>query len=93
MRKVLRWAGYILVGALAIFLVFAAWVWIASARELGRVYSGAGERIVRPAAGQAAEGERRLRILGCFGCHKAGLRGQLFLDEPAVALIWAPNLT
>lgn len=93
MRKFLRWLGYGLAALLAVFLIFAAWVWIVSAREIGRTYSGVGERIVPPAAGQAAEGQRRMRILGCFGCHQANLQGQLFLDEPGVARIWAPNLT
>lgn len=93
MGKVLRWAGYALAALFVLALIFAAWVWFASAREIGRSYGGAQERIVRAAAGQAAEGERRMRILGCFGCHEAGLRGQLFLDDPSVGRIWAPNLT
>ena len=93
MRKLLRWLGRIAAGLLVLALLFAAWVWIVSARMIGRTHEGVAERIVRPAAFQVAEGNRRLHIFGCFGCHGAGLRGEMFLDEPGIAHLWAPNLT
>jgi cytochrome c553 len=34
-----------------------------------------------------------LTVLRCDGCHNKGLQGDLFLDEPHVAKIYAPNLT
>ncbi len=40
-----------------------------------------------------AEGERLARIRGCQGCHGEDLTGRVFLSEPGVAELIAPNLT
>lgn len=40
-----------------------------------------------------AEGERVAWLHGCHGCHDAQLQGKVFLDEPRVARLVAPNVT
>lgn len=93
MRKVLRWLGYILAAILIVALLFAAWVWFASSRVLGRVHEAAPERLAQPTASQLADGGRQLRVLGCANCHGARLQGQLMFDGGPFAKVWAPNLT
>lgn len=93
MRAALRWFGYLLGGVLVLALLAVAWIWIASARALGGTYKGVPERLVQPSAAQLADGDRQLKILGCYSCHGAGLRGHLMFSEPKVADIYAPNLT
>ena len=93
MRKLLRWLGYILAALVVLALLFAAWLWFASARVLGRVHEAAPERLAAPSAAQLADGPRQLRVLGCANCHGARLQGGLMFDGGPFAKVWAPNLT
>jgi cytochrome c553 len=93
MRKALRWLGYIVAAILILLFVFAAYVWFASARVLGRVHEAAPERLATPSAVQLADGPRQTRIMGCANCHGRGLEGGLVFDGQPFATVWAPNLT
>ena len=93
MATALRWLGYRIAFVLLLVLLAAAWIWIASARALSATYEGVAERLVRPTAAQLADGDRQLKILGCYSCHGEGLRGNLMFAEPNVAEVHAPNLT
>lgn len=93
MRKFLRWLGYAVAAAVLIALLFAAWVWFASGRVLGRVHQAAPERLAAPDAAQLADAGRQLRILGCANCHGARLEGALMFDAGPFAKVFAPNLT
>ncbi len=50
---------------------------------------------VRAAEGPNAvtQGARLARLYGCQDCHGTELRGRLYVDEPGIASLWAPNLT
>ena len=93
MRKLLRTLGYGLLFLFVLAMLFAGWVWFASAREIGRSYEPRPESIGRPDAVQLANGRRHAQVLGCFTCHGEGLRGHLMFETPGVATVWAPNLT
>ena len=93
MRKALRWLGYGVAGILGLLLIGMAWIWFASAREIGRAYAATPERLARPTAAQLADAPRQAHVLGCVGCHGEGLRGNRMFEEPGVATVWAPNLT
>lgn len=92
MRKALRWFGWGVAALLVLALLFAAWVWFASARLLGATHEAAAERLPAVSAAQAAEGGRQARILGCYSCHGEGLRGRMMFEAPNVVRVWAPNL-
>jgi mono/diheme cytochrome c family protein len=92
MAKVLRWAVY-LVGGLAVIAVGAAlFGWAASDMKRTEI-AARPERLATPTPAQLADGPRQLRVLGCLSCHGDMLQGDLFLDEPGIAKIYAPNLT
>ena len=92
MPKALRWAAY-LVGGLAVIAICAAlFVWAASDVKL-REIKPQPERLATPTPAQLADGPRQLRVLGCLSCHGDMLQGDLFMDEPGLAKIYAPNLT
>lgn len=93
MGAALRWFGYLLAGVLILVILAAAWVWIASARALGGNHAGVAERLAQPTTAQLADGDRQLKILGCYSCHGSGLRGHLMFSEPNIADVYAPNLT
>lgn len=92
MKRVLRWLGYALAFVLVLLLIFVAFVWVGSARVLGRTQEAATERLARPSVAQLADGERQARILGCVSCHGEGLRGRVMFEAPNVVRTWAPNL-
>lgn len=94
MRFYVRWLGIGLGGLVALLLLFAAFVYAASARALRRTYDVEAHPLRVPADSAAiAEGARLARIRGCDGsCHGDGARGQL-LDEPFLAKGAVPDLT
>jgi mono/diheme cytochrome c family protein len=91
--KALRWAGYLIGGVVLLLAVAAAYIWIESNRKLHAGIAEKAERLAVPSAVQLADGPRQLHVLGCLSCHGGGLRGDIFLDEPGLATIYAPNLT
>jgi cytochrome c553 len=93
MGKLLRWLGYILAAIVLTLLIFAAWVWFASGRILGRAHEAAPERLAQPSAAQLADAGRQARILGCANCHGRGLQGGMVFDGQPFATVRAPNLT
>lgn len=93
MAKVLRWAGYAVASVLILLLVAAAAVWLLSSNKLNARVAPRPESLARPTAAQLADGPRQLTVTGCKGCHGDNLQGEVFLDEPGLATIYAPNLT
>ena len=94
MRRALRWSGYFLVGVLGVAVIAYAAVYVMSERILNRLYDVPAIAVTVPHDSAAvAEGERLARVRGCHGCHGAKLDGAVFLDEPNVARLVAPNLT
>ena len=93
MAKALRWAGYLLAIIVALLLLAAAWIWIASNRALGTRVDALPEKLVQPTAAQLADGPRQLRVLGCVSCHGEQLQGKPFIDDAKVAVLNASNLT
>ena len=92
MKRVLRWAGYVLAAILLVLLLFAAWVWFASSRVIGATHEARPERLAAASAAQLADAQRQARILGCVSCHGEGLRGRMMFDGGPFARVWAPNL-
>ena len=45
------------------------------------------------AGDEVSSGERLARVLGCSGCHGRDLRGQVWIDEPALGMLHSSNLT
>ena len=92
MAKVLRWAAYLVGGVAVIAVGTTLFVWAASDGKLSEITAHP-ERLATPTAAQLADGPRQLHVLGCLSCHGDLLQGDLFMDEPGLAKIYAPNLT
>lgn len=89
-----RWLrrGLVGLGALAIVLGIAyggVHVYTERALRVPPTASALGQLPV----GDAGEGARLARVLGCRGCHRPDLGGGVFIDVPNVARVVAPNLT
>lgn len=88
--KILR---RLILGVAAVVLIAAILLFILSERALKARPAQVANTLATPTAEQLANAPRQLRVLGCVGCHGEGLRGDLYLDEPGVATLYAPNLT
>jgi cytochrome c553 len=93
MAKLLRWTGYVLGVLLAVLLLAAAFVWIASSRTINGTVEAKPERLVPMAQASIEDGQHLLLTRACAECHGPDLRGAKFLDIPNVITIYAPNLT
>lgn len=93
--KILRWTGFGVLGVATLALLVALTLFLLGSRKLSRVHTGAGRPVtVTVNAETLARGEHLVRsVSGCADCHGTDLGGQLFLDEPGFATIYAPNLT
>ncbi len=91
--KLLRYLAYGVGGLVALALLAILAIHILSQRTLGARPTPAVAHLAQPSPAQLADGPRQLRVLGCFSCHGEGLRGDVLLDEPGTATLYAPNLT
>lgn len=68
---------------------------------LGVLYATTQSKLRRPQmqvtavlpVGDAKEGARLAQVLGCRGCHQDDLSGAVFMEQPHVLRLVAPNLT
>jgi mono/diheme cytochrome c family protein len=94
MRRVLKWAGFILAGVLGIVIIAIAVVYLISSSRMNKTYA-INVDPVEPVADSAviARGRHVAVIRGCVDCHGDGLEGKVFIDSPVIAKLTASNLT
>jgi cytochrome c553 len=95
MHRLLRWILQVSVALVALGLLAYGVVYAVSEYAYRRVYL---EPLVDPVlptdSGAIAEGGRLAHLRGCSGgCHGSEIEGDVFMDEPLLAKIVAPNLT
>lgn len=92
--RALRWIA-ITVGSLFALVVFVGGVvYGLTERRISRHYEVTGHDV--PTSEDSltlARGEHVAVTRGCTGCHGADLSGQIFIDAPVVARLYAANLT
>jgi cytochrome c553 len=91
----LRWALRISLALIGLVVLAYGAVYAISRHSLRRVYREPLAELSPPADSAAiAEGHRLARLRGCAGgCHGSEIEGGVFMDEPLLARIVAPNLT
>jgi mono/diheme cytochrome c family protein len=94
MKRLLKWAGIGLGGLVGVLLLAGAVLYGVSQYRLTKRYD------VQPAAVALASdpatierGRHVAAVRGCADCHAASFGGQMFIDEPIVARLYASNLT
>lgn len=93
MKMLLRWVAILLAVLVGLALIALAYVYFMSGRAIGRSYERVPGTLVQPTPPQLSDAPRQARILGCVNCHGERLKGRLMFYSPAIASIWAPNLT
>jgi mono/diheme cytochrome c family protein len=95
MKRLLRWLRLGLLWLLALVLLAGAALYVLSERIVRRSYDEPLVAIVVPTDAQSiAEGQRLATVRGCSGgCHGEGIEGGVFIDEPLLAKLVAPDLS
>lgn len=95
MKKLLRVLGW-LVGALVLIVALAGCgLYIYTQRGIDKKYTIAGHQVSVPTDSLALVRGQHVAVAlsKCVDCHGADLGGRQFIDEPAVAKLYAANLT
>src|SRR5687767_16023654 len=94
MGRVLRWLGIILGVLVLLLLVGALVIYFQSNSKLTRAHEIPSEPISAPTDAEAiAHGEYMVDTRGCKDCHGEDLAGTVLINDPAFAVLPAPNLT
>jgi cytochrome c553 len=94
-RRVFTWLGRGLGALVVLVLGAASFIYLASERMVRKTYDLPFSSITFPTDSLLlTEGQRLATVRGCYnGCHGERLEGGVFIDEPLLARIVAPNLT
>lgn len=95
MKKILKWIGIVLAGLVGLLLVAAVVLYILGSARLNRNYNIKVETIPIPTdEASIARGRHLVEALTfCKECHGQDLGGDLLVDMPGIATLYAPNLT
>lgn len=94
MKRLVRIALGALATCAAIVLLGAVLVYLLAERVLNRTFAVTANPVAfLDDAAAIAQGERLARICGCHGCHGKQLEGTIFVEDPLLGRLIAPNLT
>ena len=95
MKRILRWLRIGLLSIVVGSVLLGAIVYLLSERLLRRTYTEPAVDIPVPSdSASVREGHRLAMVRGCSGgCHGMGIEGGVFVDDPLLARLVAPNLT
>ncbi len=94
MNRVLRVIGIILAVLVGLVVIGVIAIFVASNGRLNEQYNVQPETVAIPTNAEGvARGEYLVSIFGCQDCHGENLAGGPMIDESAVAILPAPNLT
>lgn len=92
--KILKWVGITLGTLIALLLIFVAVTYFITERHFNETYQiEPGMVEVSTDSSIIAHGKHVATVRGCIECHGGSLGGAVFLDDPAVGLLIATNLT
>jgi cytochrome c553 len=95
MKKILRAVAWVVGVVVVLVIVAGCTLYFTSQRRLDRKWSVAAHTVTVPTDSLALARGRHIAtaLSKCTECHGADLGGAVFIDEPPVARLYAPNLT
>lgn len=92
--RVIKWIGIGVGGLVALLLLALGAMYVVVQLRVNRTITGVGEPVAISAdAATIAEGRRLVVARGCADCHGDNMAGTLFIDDPLLGRVPAPNLT
>ena len=95
MKKVFKWIGIVLGGLVGLLVLASVVLYVIGSSRLNKTHEIQVENIAIPTSESAiARGQHLVEALTfCQACHGDNLEGKVFIDEPMMATVYAPNLT
>ncbi len=95
MKKVLKWIGIALGGLVGLLVLSLIVLYAMGSSRLNKTHEIQVENIAIPTNDSAiVRGQHLVEALTfCQECHGDNLEGKVFIDEPMMATVYAPNLT
>lgn len=93
MKKVLKWFGIAISGFAGIIGVVILAAFVTGNSRINHVYALPAESITVDANPESIANGKHLVQVFCADCHGEDLGGTVFLDDPMLGTIMAPNLT
>ena len=93
MKQLLKWLGYVIGGVVVTMAILIGVLYGKGTSILNKQWDVAGVDIPVPSDSAAIERGHRLAISrGCLGCHRALGQGSVFVDDPLLGRVVAPNI-
>jgi mono/diheme cytochrome c family protein len=93
-RLALIWTVRVVVALVVVVVIALAVVFIASQRALTQQIATPAITTLDLSHADVARGDHLMRsMVSCIHCHGADLGGQVFFNDPTLAVLYAPNLT
>jgi len=93
MRRALKWIGIVIGVLIGLLIVAAVGLYISGTSRLNRTYDIEAETVTIPADEAALARGGYLAAAVCSECHSGNFAGELLIEEPGIAALYAPNLT
>jgi len=94
MKKILKWIGIVIAGLIGLLVVAVVLVFVVSNSRTNKTYDIQMEGVAVSADAETIERGRHLAVTrGCVDCHGENFGGAVVLEDPAIGVIYAPNLT
>ncbi len=93
-KKILKITGIVVAALLLVVVAFYVKVYISTENRIHQKYSVEVQELsIESDSATLVYGQRLITTKGCDDCHGADLGGRAFIDDPALGLIIAGNLT
>jgi cytochrome c553 len=94
MKKFFKWTGIVLGSVIVLLLTGYAIIYFSVQSRFNKKYEVAVQSITIPTdSASIALGEHIAAIKGCTDCHGKDFGGNIVIDDPALGLLPAPNIT
>jgi mono/diheme cytochrome c family protein len=93
LKKIIKWFGIVLGVLVLLIVLMIAGLYINTTMRLAKTYNVQPAALAIPQDPAAIERGKRWASIYCAGCHGDNLAGTVFLSDPSIGRIPAPNLT
>ena len=93
-KKILKWGGIVVGSLLGVIILVGIALYVIGSAKLNKTYDVSVESIaIQPDSVTLVHGAYLVETQGCMFCHGEDLSGQMFIEDGAMGILPAPNLT
>lgn len=92
MKKVLKWAGFTLLGVIVLIMIALVGFYFLGKNRLSTVYTVPAETVNVPSDAASISGGEHLVSVHCAGCHGVNLEGGVVFSMPPLGSVTAPAI-